>query len=122
MLGRRLKFSDISVLETVFKRSKSGILAGNSFRGSNSRWGAVVREGFEFPRSVRIVSRRKARKALAVRLGVLGKGGGFGTPRGVTVKGEGISRRPDNTSEGLGTIGVWGAFQAIALGATRSGG
>ena len=28
--------------ETVFKRSRSGILAGNSFCGSNSRWGAVV--------------------------------------------------------------------------------
>ena len=40
--------------------------------------------------AVRIVSRRKARKALAVRLWVLGKGGDSGTPRGVSGKGEGI--------------------------------
>ena len=74
-------------------------------------------EGLEFPRAVRTVSRGKARRALAVRLRVLGKGGGLGAPQGVSVKGEGLSRRSDNTSESFGTIGISGASLVIfALG------
>ena len=61
--------------------------------------------------------------ALAVKGGVLGKGGELGTPRGVCDEEEGISRRPDSTSERFVTIGVSGAFLVIdALGVSRSEG
>lgn len=59
--------------------------------------------------------------ALAVKGGSLGKGGEPGTPRGVSDKGDGVSRKPDKTSERLSTKGVSGAFLATnSLGATRS--
>ena len=64
-------FSLNSVLETEFKRSRSGILVSNSchgvVRGGKAVTGTVVREGKEFSRAVRIMSRRNARKALSVR-------------------------------------------------------
>ena len=88
--------------------------------GCNLRWGAVVIERLELPRAVLTVSRRKARRALAVRLGVLGKGGGLGSPQAVSVRGEALSRRSDNTSESFDTIGVSGVCLVIfALGKSR---
>ena len=57
------------------------------------------------------------------REGVLDKGGEPGTPRGVYDEEDGISRRPDNTSERFVTIRVSGAFQVIdALGVIRPDG
>lgn len=66
------------------------------------------------------VSQRKARMVLAVKGGTLGRGGEPGTPRRVFDKGEGMSRRSDNTSKRLGTKGVSGTFLVTkSVGATR---
>lgn len=60
------------VLGTMIKGSEAGILAGNPSRFSGKRLGTDSWEGVVFSHAVRRATRRRERRALAVKAGILG--------------------------------------------------